>query len=178
MSYSAAGYLEQRPERETEPSRIRPFGDLLGDVAGKRVLEYGCGGGELAVRLARSGARVSTFDISYSSVEKARRLAESNGVRIEAVEAAAERLPYADETFEVVVGRSVLHLLDVERAPDELRRILRPGGKAVFSEPLRQLDLGAWRKGFERVGKRELGLAGRLPFLRPYARQALVWMVR
>jgi 2-polyprenyl-3-methyl-5-hydroxy-6-metoxy-1,4-benzoquinol methylase len=178
MSHAAAGYLEHRPERSTESTRIRPFGELLGDVTGKRVLEYGCGGGELAVSLAKGGAWVSTFDSSRSNVEQTRRLAEASGVRIEAVEAAAERLPYADETFELVVGRSVLHLLDVERASRELRRILKPGGRAVFSEPLRRVDLDAWHKDFGRFGHRELGLAAKFPFLRGYSRQVLVWMVR
>ena len=43
-------------------------GDFLGDLRGKRVLEYGCGLGEVAVLLAKSGAKVTTFDLSTASV--------------------------------------------------------------------------------------------------------------
>jgi ubiquinone/menaquinone biosynthesis C-methylase UbiE len=179
MSHAAAPYLQERPEPDpAKNQRIGPFGDLLGDVAGKRVLEYGCGDGELAVRLAKSGARMSAFDVSRSSVERTRRLAEANGVHIEAVEASAEWLPYADETFDLAVGQAVLHLLDAERARCELLRILKPGGRAVFSEPLRHVALDVWGQDFSNFGHRPIGLLARVPLVHRYSRQALVWMVR
>lgn len=157
-----------------------PFAGLLGDVSGKRVLEYGCGDGRLSVRLALGGAWVSAFDSSRSSVEQTRRRAEASGVRVEAVEAAAERLPYADETFDVVLGRAVLHLLDVDRARVELQRVLKTGGRGVFFEPLLFDDLEAWGTGFSEFGYRELGLPARfnwIPFPRA-SRRGLIWMVR
>lgn len=170
----------ERPERNGDaPGWIRPFDDLIGSVASKRVLEYGCGDGELAVRLARGGAYVSAFDSSRERIAATRRLAEASGVRLEAVEAAAERLPYADETFDLVVGRGILHLLDVERARVELQRVLKPGGRAVFSEPVRAGNLGAWRLGFSEFGHRD-GLLARLkvvPLPRTYHCR-LVWMVK
>jgi 2-polyprenyl-3-methyl-5-hydroxy-6-metoxy-1,4-benzoquinol methylase len=168
MSQAAAGYLEEHLQRAKHP-RIGPFGDLLGDLTGKRVLEYGCGDGELTVRLAKSGALVSAFDGSRACVERTRRLAEANGVRIEAVGASAERLPYADETFDLALGQAVLQRLDPERVRYELWRILKPGGKALFSEPLRHVDLALWGRDFSESGWRRMGLL---------RRSALVWMVR
>jgi 2-polyprenyl-3-methyl-5-hydroxy-6-metoxy-1,4-benzoquinol methylase len=168
MSSAAAGYLEERSQRAKHP-RIGPFGDVLGELAGKRVVEYGCGDGELTVRLAESGALMSAFDGSRACVERTRRLAEANGVRVEAVGASAERLPYADETFDLAVGQAVLQRLDPERARYELWRILKPGGKAFFSEPLRHVDLALWGRDFSESGCRRVGLL---------RRRALVWMVR
>jgi 2-polyprenyl-3-methyl-5-hydroxy-6-metoxy-1,4-benzoquinol methylase len=177
VNHAAAGYLERQPERGA--GRIDPFGDLIGDVSGRRVLEYGCGDGALAVHLAQCGASVSTFDTSRKCIEATRRLAEANGVRLEAVEAAAERLPYADETFDIVLGRRILHLLDVERARAELLRIMKPGGRAAFSEPLRLADLGAWGRGFSEFGHRETGALARLRVPLPHGYCArLVWMVK
>jgi ubiquinone/menaquinone biosynthesis C-methylase UbiE len=189
MSDFAAGYEPPRAKNEQREDLTVPFAGLLGDVSGKRVLEYGCGDGRLTVRLARSGAWVSAFDISGSSVELTRRRAEANGVRVEAVEAAAERLPYADETFDLACGRAVLQHLDVDRARGELQRVLKLGGKAVFAEPLLYGDIEAWANGFGEFGYRKLRLLPRLerldgyllerfPSLRRHCRYAVVWMVR
>ena len=112
--------------------------DFLGDLDGRRVLEYGCGLGKLTVLLARSGAKVTSFDLSEASVEMARRRAELNGVadRIEFVVASGEDLPFADDSFDRVVGKAILHHLDPEIGARELARVLAPGGRATFSEPL------------------------------------------
>jgi SAM-dependent methyltransferase len=110
--------------------------DFLGALEGRTVLEYGCGRGIFATLLARSGARVSAFDISPASVEHTRARAELNGVEVDATVAPAEDLPYADASFERVFGTATLHHVDVERAGPELHRVLAPGGRAVFLEPM------------------------------------------
>jgi SAM-dependent methyltransferase len=112
--------------------------EFLGDLRGREVLEYGCGLGTLSTLLALSGARVSAFDLSPASLEVARRRAELHGVEddIDFSVAPGEALPYADESFDVVVGKAILHHLDVALAGPELHRVLRPGGRAAFSEPL------------------------------------------
>jgi SAM-dependent methyltransferase len=121
-----------------EKTLLRRMPDFIGPVAGRRVLEYGCGLGELTVLLARSGAHVTTFDLSADSLEVARRRAELNGVadRIQFVEASGEELPFADGSFEIAVGKAILHHLEPAIAAPELARILQPGGRAAFSEPL------------------------------------------
>ena len=112
--------------------------EYLGDLRDRRILEYGCGLGELSVVLARSGARVTTFDLSEASVDFARRRAEMNGVadRIEFHVASGEELPFEDEAFELAVGKAILHHLDPVLGSRELARVLAPGGRATFSEPL------------------------------------------
>jgi SAM-dependent methyltransferase len=114
---------------------IRPAFDRLGDVAGLRVLDYGCGHAMAAVVLARRGARVTAFDLSGGYLAEAQHRAAANGVRLRFVQADGERLPFADTSFDRVWGNAVLHHLDLRVAARELKRVLRPGGIAVFCEP-------------------------------------------
>jgi ubiquinone/menaquinone biosynthesis C-methylase UbiE len=112
--------------------------EYLGDLKGKRVLEFGCGLGEISALLAKSGAEVTTFDLSGNSVFTARRRAVLNGVEedIALVVAAGEALPFTDECFDVLFGKAILHHLDVNLGSEQLYRVLKAGGKAVFVEPM------------------------------------------
>ena len=114
---------------------IRPAFALLGDVRARHVLDYGCGHGMGSVVLARQGAVVTGFDLSAGYVEEARRRAAANEVTAEFRQADAEALPFADRSFDAVWGCAILHHLDLRRAGTELRRVLKPGGVAVFCEP-------------------------------------------
>jgi SAM-dependent methyltransferase len=114
---------------------IRPAFDLLGDVTGRRVLDYGCGHGMAAVVLARRGAAVTGIDLSAGYVEEARRRAAANEVEAEFRQADAEQLPFPDGSFDAVWGNAILHHLDLRTVAAELWRILAPGGVAVFCEP-------------------------------------------
>lgn len=112
--------------------------EFLGDLAGQQVLEFGCGLGKNTVLLARTGAKVTSFDLSPGSVEITRQRLELNGLadRVELQVAAGEALPFADDRFDVVFGQAILHHLDPALAAPELHRVVRPGGRAAFSEPL------------------------------------------
>jgi SAM-dependent methyltransferase len=110
--------------------------EFLGELQGKRVLELACGSGTYAVLLARCGAQVSAADLSPGSIELARRRAQLNRVQLEATVAAAEDLPYPDQSFDLAFGTSALHHLEVDRAGPELWRVLKPGGRAFFLEPM------------------------------------------
>jgi SAM-dependent methyltransferase len=161
--------------------------EFLGDLDGREVLEYGCGLGELTILLARSGANVTTFDLSPASVDFTRRRAERDGVadRVRFVVAAGESLPFPDASFDLAVGKAVLHHLDPVAGAAELARVLKPNGRAAFSEPLgmnpllvfarahlpypgkhergadRPLtaaDIRAWKAPFRRVGIRPIQL--------------------
>jgi SAM-dependent methyltransferase len=110
--------------------------EFLGDLRGKCVLEYGCGLGAISTLLARSGAEVISFDLSRESVALTRRRATINTVDVALVVAAGESLPYADASFDIIFGKAILHHLDVSVGAHELYRVLRPGGRAVFAEPM------------------------------------------
>jgi SAM-dependent methyltransferase len=114
---------------------VRPAFTALGDLRGKRALDYGCGHGMAAVVLARAGATVTAFDLSAGYVNEARARAHANGVSVECVTADGEELPFADASFDAVWGNAILHHLDLTKAGPELKRVLAPGGVAVFCEP-------------------------------------------
>jgi len=106
--------------------------DLAGDVAGRRVLDAGCGSGLLASALRARGAQLVGFDASPAMVDLARnRLGEGSAVHVADL---AEPLPFDDAEFDDVVASLVLHYLPDWTAPlAELRRVLRPGGRLLLS---------------------------------------------
>ena len=93
------------------------------------MLELGCGAGDLSVELVRRGAELTALDVSPAMVELAR-----DRVDATFLVAPAERTGLPDEAFDLAVGKWVLHHVDVPAAAAELRRVLRPGGRAVFFE--------------------------------------------
>lgn len=114
---------------------IRPAFARLGNVAGRNVLDLGCGHGMAAVVLARRGATVAAVDLSAGYLREAGRRAAANGVSVTFTQADAERLPFDDNSFDAIWGNAILHHLDLSAAARELRRVLRPGGVAVCCEP-------------------------------------------
>ncbi len=125
---------------------IRPAFAELGDLSGLRVLDFGCGHGMASVVLARRGAQVTAFDLSHGYVQEATRRASANDVAVNFVQADGERLPFADASFDRIWGNAVLHHLDLKVAGPELRRVLRPGGVAVFCEPWGRNPLLSWAR--------------------------------
>lgn len=102
------------------------------------MLDFGSGPGENALRFSKIGYSVDGFDISEMNVALSKELAKKYGVedKMHFQVAAAEKLPYHDETFEFIAGIDILHHVDIKLAVTECKRILKPGGVAVFREPL------------------------------------------
>ena len=109
----------------------------VGDVAGKRVLELGCGAGEASVYFALHGAKCVATDYSPGMVETALRLAERYGVTIEARTMDAEVIDFPDGHFDIVYAANVLHHVDVKGTLAEIHRVLTPGGRLCFWDPLK-----------------------------------------
>jgi 2-polyprenyl-3-methyl-5-hydroxy-6-metoxy-1,4-benzoquinol methylase len=125
---------------------IEPAFRQLGDVRGRRVLDFGCGHGMAAVVLARRGACVTAFDLSFGYIDEARMRAAANSVAIDFIGADGHRLPFADGSFDRIWGNAVLHHLDISMAAGELCRVLRPGGIVVFCEPWGENRLLNWAR--------------------------------
>jgi SAM-dependent methyltransferase len=112
--------------------------DALGDLNGKHVLEVGCGEGWITRELAQRGAIVSAFDISPQAAENTRKVLAADNLleRCTVGVMPAERLSYADDSFDIALGFAIIHHLDLGKALAELHRVLKPGGVGYFAEPL------------------------------------------
>ena len=95
------------------------------------ALELGCGKGLYTRELEKSGATIAPIDISWDLLHAAKTSGSKSGYHV----GDAHRMPFRDETFDAVVGVSVLHHLEVDPVLGECRRVLKPGGRFVFSEP-------------------------------------------
>lgn len=109
----------------------------------RRLLDYGCGNGDDTIFAAKFGACAIGVDISEVSIAHCRRKAHSEGVseRTDFYVADAEALPFADNSFDLVVEYGVLHHLDFDAAMAEICRVLKPGGQAICTEALAQNPL-------------------------------------
>ncbi|WP_280467126.1 class I SAM-dependent methyltransferase [Nocardia cyriacigeorgica] len=105
---------------------------LAGDVAGRRILDAGCGSGPISAALRDRGAIVTGFDSSAKMVELARRrLGPAADLHVADI---AGRLPFPDRAFDDVIASLVLHYLEDWVAPlAELRRVLKPGGRLIVA---------------------------------------------
>jgi SAM-dependent methyltransferase len=105
---------------------------LAGDVAGRRILDAGCGSGPLFAALRDRGAIMTGFDSSAGMLEQARRrLGDDADLQVAAL---GSPLPFPDDTFDDVTASLVLHYLeDWGPALAELRRVLKPGGRLIVS---------------------------------------------
>ena len=111
----------------------------LGDVNGKRVVDFGCGSGANTALLVKRGAHVWGIDISEDLLRLAqRRLAVSGrGGEATFIAGSAHDMPFPDASIDVVFGIAILHHLDLDLVSREVRRVLKPGGRAIFQEPVR-----------------------------------------
>jgi SAM-dependent methyltransferase len=120
------------------------FGDLdsLYEPRDRDILDYGwAGDGDRALALLGRGAkRVAGFDLWWTQDDLARvgELMRTAGVQehVDFRLADPYATPFAEDSFDIVIGASILHHLELDRALAEIRRVLRPGGRAVFVEPL------------------------------------------
>lgn len=109
---------------------------VAGVVAGTRVLDLGCGQGDLTLALLGRGASVTGLDLSGGMLEVARRRVNlyGNGRSATFVAAPVERTGLPSGSFDVIVGRWILHHVALRPASSELARLLAPEGRAVFLE--------------------------------------------
>jgi SAM-dependent methyltransferase len=106
----------------------------LGDVDGLDALEFGCGAAQFGIRVAMRGARVTGLDFSANQLAAAPANMASAGVAFPLVRGDAEELPFADASFDLVFcDHGAVGFTDPTRTVPEVARVLRPGGRFVFS---------------------------------------------
>jgi SAM-dependent methyltransferase len=104
---------------------------------GAVVLEYGCAHGGNAIALSGVAKRVEGIDLSKEAVDAGNAEIAWRGIaNVKLSVQNAEAMDFADGTFDVVYGSGILHHLDYAKAMAELRRVLKPGGVVLFTEPL------------------------------------------
>ena len=126
--------------RATESKARRRVLELASVRPGEDVLEVATGTGVQLVRLARAnpGGRTVGVEISEGMLAQTRRRLEDAGLaaEVEVIEGSGLELPFADESFDLIVNGYMLDLLprdDIPRALAEFKRVLRPGGRLVLS---------------------------------------------
>lgn len=123
----------------TEKIEQRLVLDLAGDLAGRSVLDVGCGDGTLALAAWQRGAHVTGVDPDPRMLPAASNKARILGAPVTFLEARGEQLPFPDRRFDVVLAVTVLCFVpDAVALLREMRRVLRPGGRLVIGE------LGKW----------------------------------
>lgn len=109
----------------------------LGQIKGKKVLILGCGLGEEVVYAASLGAKVTAIDISKEMLKFTEELALKYKVKkdIALRNMEAEDLGFKEKSFDAVLGCNILHHVNIEKAVLEIKRVLKKGGIASFTEP-------------------------------------------
>jgi ubiquinone/menaquinone biosynthesis C-methylase UbiE len=132
-----------------EASAFKLFRQLKGNVRNLTILDYGCGNGWLSIDLVKEGAaEVYGIDISKELIGKACELAADKGMKekIHFIKMPGENLTFSDNFFDLILGSAILHHTELDRAIKNLFRVLKPGGRAIFIEPLNQnIFLRIWR---------------------------------
>jgi ubiquinone/menaquinone biosynthesis C-methylase UbiE len=111
---------------------------FLNPVTGERVLDMGCGEGKETLELASLGLLVVSTDLSHVQLSRARQLAQGHcpHANVCFVQANAEELPFASGQFRIIYGKAILHHLDLDISAKVVNRLLQPGGRATFAEPM------------------------------------------
>lgn len=115
-----------------------PDGDdlgLLGDVAGKRAIELGCGGAQFGLALSKAGAEVTGVDIAEEQLAHARDLAAAHDEQIDLIEASVTNIPMIEhESYDLAFSAFAFQWVeDLRSCFSEAHRVLKPGGRLVFS---------------------------------------------
>jgi ubiquinone/menaquinone biosynthesis C-methylase UbiE len=112
---------------------------LLSRVKGKKVLDYCCGNGGMALWLAENGADAYGIDISSISIQNAQDEANRKGLenKVHFFVMDAEAMEFNNDFFDIICCMGVLHHLDLNKAYPELARVLKPDGVIICNEPLK-----------------------------------------
>jgi 2-polyprenyl-3-methyl-5-hydroxy-6-metoxy-1,4-benzoquinol methylase len=127
------------PHVFSNPAMDRFYAHEVGSVQDKLTLDFGCGQGEIALWLVAHGAMVFGIDVSEFNIERCKEKANARKLdpdRYSFTVMDAHQTMFPDKFFDLVLGNGILHHLDLPAAVREIDRVLKPGAKAIFREPL------------------------------------------
>lgn len=144
------------------------------------ALDVGCGTGFLTLELASRGHRASGIDFAPAMIARARGKAAAQGLGARFDEGDAERLPYPDGSFDLVISRHVLWTLPhPEAALDEWLRVLRPGGRLAIIDGAQYNDATAPpQRENARTSTEYAAISDRLPFYGGRPREEIEALLR
>lgn len=158
------GHSIRTPAERAAWDRI--FDLTLTGKSGLDALDAGCGTGFLSFELARRGHRVVGIDFAPAMLAEARRKAAEENASVRFEQGDAERLPFASDSFDLVVSRHVLWTLPhPEAAIDEWIRVLRPGGRLVVVDGQSDAAAATEPADSARRSAEYAPIMDRLPFL-------------
>lgn len=120
---------------------------MLGNVKGKKILDWGCGSGIYAKLLTKKGAKVKGFDISKEMID----IAKDANPKLDLKVGSGNKIPF-NETFDIVYASLAIHYLDDwNKSLKEINRVLKKGGEFIFSigNPIHNASKGTIIKGKE-----------------------------
>ena len=118
-------------------SNVDFFNFLKLNSINSNILDFGCGVGRSLKKVAEfNPKKITGIDISDVSIQKAKSLIIDSNSEVELVVDNCEKTKFKNNTFDIVYGTGILHHLNIEICLEEIRRILKPGGKFLFVEPL------------------------------------------
>lgn len=136
-------WKQKFPHLEIYPSKKRLYAAMdsfTENLEGMKILDYGCGRGEMSMRYLNHGAaQVSAIDISEVYIDDLKNQAAAAGIdpaRCDFRTMDAHRLDFPDQSFDLIVGYGILHHLDPKTALAEIHRVLKPNGRVLLQEPL------------------------------------------
>ena len=113
------------------------FNYLKKNSSNSNILDYGCGiGSSLKKVIEYNPKKITGIDISDVSIQKAKKTIKATNSNINLLVDNCEKTKFDDNTFDIVYGTGILHHLNIEICLKEIHRILKPGGKFLFIEPL------------------------------------------
>jgi SAM-dependent methyltransferase len=127
-------------EAATSPE-LRFIHTTLGDIRNKRILDVGCGKGEVAVYFAQHGAKVTALDISSEMLRFTQQLAQLNNTTVETKHAPAENMlaafsPTELGSYDILYVGNLLHHVDIEKTLPQLLQLLQPEGTFASWDPV------------------------------------------
>ena len=135
----SVGYLKEYQPIEIDYGPGVPSEDklkIIGSVKNKKLLDLGCGGGQISIAFAKKGAIVTGIDLSYKHIEFAKKLAKRNKVKILFEQGSFQKLPSIKSKSQDIVFSSwaFLYSPDLKQVFIEVSRVLKKGGVFVFSQ--------------------------------------------
>ena len=113
------------------------FNYLKKNSSNSNILDYGCGiGSSLKKVIEFNPKKITGIDISDISIQKAKKMIKATNSNVILLVENCEKTKFGDNTFDIVYGTGILHHLNIEICLKEIHRILKPGGKFLFIEPL------------------------------------------